>query len=115
VPAARAAIVIHRPFPEQITAQRLEPGVFEIVGRSAERAIGLSDLTDDQDTRRGARTAAPPRRRPGSPRVPVAHDGDEVRIGELSFTWYRYGPDSSLEPGAPQDEGARPRRGKGSK
>jgi GTP-binding protein len=114
VPAARAAIVIHRPFPEQITAQRLEPGVFEIVGRSAERAIGLSDLTDDQalDVVLGRL------RRLGVDRVLAragAHDGDEVRIGELSFTWYRYGPDSSLEPGAPQDEGARPRRGKGSK
>jgi GTP-binding protein len=114
VPSARPAIVIHRPFPEQITAHRLEPGVFEIVGRSAERAIGLSDLTDDQalDVVLGRL------RRLGVDRVLAragAHDGDEVRIGELSFTWYRYGPDSSLEPGAPQDEGARPRRGKGSK
>jgi len=114
VPSARAAIVIHRPFPEQITAHRIEPGVFEVVGRSAERAIGLSDLTDDQalDVVLGRL------RRLGVDRVLAragAHDGDEVRIGELSFTWYRYGPDSSLEPGAPHDEGARPRRGKGSK
>ena len=47
-PPARPAIVIHRPFPEQISAQRRSPGVFEVVGRAAERAVGLSDLTDDQ-------------------------------------------------------------------
>jgi GTP-binding protein len=108
--AVRPAIVIHRPFPEQISAQRLEPGVFEVVGRAAERAVGLSDLTDDQ----ALDVVLARLRRLGVDRVLArsgAHDGDEVRIGELSFTWYRYGPESSLEPGAPpvQDD-ARPRR-----
>jgi GTPase len=102
-PAATPAIVIHRPFPEQIVAERLEPGVFEIVGRAAERAVGLSDLTDDQAldvvlARLG---------RLGVDRVLAragARDGDEVRVGELTFNWYRYGPESSLEPGAPAPE-----------
>jgi len=108
VPAARPAIVIHRPFPEQIAAQRLSPGVFEVIGRAAERAVGLSDLTDDQ----ALDVVLARLRRLGVDRVLAragARDGDEVRIGELGFTWYRYGPDSSLSPGGPPVE-AGPRR-----
>jgi GTP-binding protein len=109
VPVARPAIVIHRPFPEQIVAERLEPGVFEIVGRAAERAVGLSDLTDTQ----ALDVVLERLRRLGVDRVLAragARDGDEVRVGELSFTWYRYGTDSSLEPGTPEpDEGPRRR------
>ena len=110
-PPARPAIVIHRPFPEQISAQRLEPGVFEIVGRAAERAVGLSDLTDDQ----ALDVVLARLRRLNVDRVLAragGRDGDEVRIGELSFTWYRYGPDSSLEPGGPPAGEAPRRRGK---
>jgi len=107
-PAARPAIVTQRPFPEQISAQRRSPGVFEVVGRAAERAVGLSDLTDDQ----ALDVVLARLRRLGVDRVLAragARDGDEVRIGDLEFTWYRYGPDSSLEPGGPpvQDD---PRR-----
>jgi len=110
VPAARPAIVIHRPFPEQISAKRLGAGIFEVVGRAAERAVGLSDLNDDQAldvvlARLG---------RLGVDRVLAragARDGDEVRVGGLSFTWYRYGTDSSLEPGGPPaDQPPRRRR-----
>jgi GTP-binding protein len=110
VPAAAVApIVIHRPFPEQISAERIAQGVFEVVGRAAERAAGLSDLTDDQalDVVLGRL------RRLGVDRVLAragARDGDEVRVGELSFTWYRYGPDSSLEPGGPPAADSPPRR-----
>ncbi len=107
-PAARPAIVIHRPFPEQISAQRRSPGVFEVVGRAAERAVGLSDLTDDQ----ALDVVLARLRRLGVDRALAragARDGDEVRIGDLSFTWYRYGPDSSLAPGGPPVEGG-PRR-----
>ena len=113
-PPARPAIVIHRPFPEQISAQRLEPGVFEVVGRAAERAVGLSDLTDDQ----ALDVVLARLRRLGVDRVLAragARDGDEVRIGELSFTWYRYGPDGSLEPGGPAEQGPSWRRPKGAR
>jgi GTPase len=97
VEPTRPAIVIHRPVGEQVNAERLGPGVFEIVGRAAERAVALSDLTDDQalDVVLGRL------RRLGVDRVLAragARDGDEVRVGELSFTWYRYGPDNSLDP-----------------
>jgi GTP-binding protein len=113
-PAVRQEIVIHRPFPEQISAQRVEPGVFEIVGRAAERAVGLSDLTDDQ----ALDVVLARLRRLGVDRVLAragGRDGDEVRIGDLSFTWYRYGPDSSLEPGGPPAADSRPRRGRGAR
>jgi GTP-binding protein len=97
VEPSRPAIVIHRPLGEQVTAERLGPGIFEIVGRAAERAVALSDLNDDQalDVVLGRL------RRLGVDRVLArggARDGDEVRVGELSFTWYRYGPDNSLDP-----------------
>jgi GTP-binding protein len=113
-PAVRQEIVIHRPFPEQISAQRVEPGVFEIVGRAAERAVGLSDLTDDQ----ALDVVLARLHRLGVDRVLAragGRDGDEVRIGDLSFTWYRHGPDSSLEPGGPPAADSRPRRGRGAR
>ncbi len=100
VETAAPEIVIHRPLGEQITATRLEPGVFEIVGRAAERAVALSDLTDDQ----AMDVALGRLKRLGVDRVlsrAGARDGDEVRIGGLSFTWYRDGPDGLLEPEAP--------------
>jgi GTPase len=97
VEGARPAVVIHRPLGEQIAAERVAQGSFEIVGRAAERAVALSDLNDDQamDVILGRL------RRLGVDRVLAragARDGDEVRIGELSFTWYRDGPDGALEP-----------------
>ncbi len=97
IEAAAPAVVIHRPLGEQIAAERVVPGVFEIVGRAAERAVALSDLTDEQamDVVLGRL------RRLGVDRVLAragARDGDEVRIGELAFTWYRDGPDGLLEP-----------------
>ena len=67
------------------------PGVWEIAGRAAERAVSFSDLTDD-----GALDEAVRRlRRLGVDRSLAragAHDGDEVHVGEVSFTWYRDGP-----------------------
>jgi len=110
---ARPAVVVHRPFGEQVEAVRLGPGVFELVGRSAERAVALSDLTDDQalDVVLGRL------RRLGVDRVLAragARDGDEVRVGELSFTWYREGPDGALDPAAQgTDTPGRRRRGPG--
>src|SRR6202034_2462222 len=111
VEPSRPAVVIHRPFGEQVTAARVEPGVFEIVGQPAERAVALSDLNDDQalDVVLGRL------RRLGVDRVLAragARDGDEVRVAELSFTWYRYGPDASLEPAAASQDETRRRRPK---
>jgi GTP-binding protein len=107
---ARPAIVIHRPLGDQILAERVQPGVFELVGRAAERAVALSDLNDDQalDVVLGRL------RRLGVDRLLAragARDGDEVRVGELSFTWYRYGPDTALDPVEQVTPRGRRRRG----
>jgi GTPase len=95
VAAARAddavpttSVVIHRPLPEGIGVDRLGPGQWEITGRAAVRAVALSDLNDP-----GALEEALGRlRRLGVDRAldrAGAADGDEVEVGELSFTWYR--------------------------
>ncbi|MGH9089540.1 MAG: GTPase ObgE [Acidimicrobiales bacterium] len=83
-----AAPVVHRPAPEGLRVERAGPGEWAVVGRAAERAVSLSDLTDA-----GAMAEAVRRlRRLGIDRSLAragAHDGDEVRVGGVSFTWYR--------------------------
>ncbi len=86
--AAAGEVVVHRPAPEGIGVARLPGGAWELTGRAAERAVGFSDLTDE-----GAMDEAVRRlRRLGVDRVLAragAHDGDEVRVGEVAFSWYR--------------------------
>jgi GTP-binding protein len=88
-------VVIHRPAPEGVGVERRERGVFEITGDAAERAVRFSDLTDD-----GALLEAMNRlRRLGVDRALAragAHDGDEVWVGPVSFTWFRDGQDGVL-------------------
>lgn len=78
--------VVHRPAPEGVLVERVEPGVFEVVGRQARRAVALSDLTDplalDEVWRR--------LRRLGVHRALVragAGAGDTVIIGEFEFEY----------------------------
>jgi GTP-binding protein len=97
LPAAETAIVIHRPMPEGFAVERLEPGEFRVVGRVAERAVALNDLTTDE----AADYVQGRLRRIGVDRALAragAHDGDVVHIGELSFTWYRDQPEFTGEP-----------------
>jgi GTP-binding protein len=91
----RPAVVVHRPVPKEIEVHRRSPGVFEVVGAAVERAMALSDLTDDHaiDVVQGRL------RRLGVDRALAragAKDGDEVWVGELSFSWYRDGSDAAL-------------------
>jgi len=85
---AAGAPVVHRPAPEGITVERRAPGAWAVVGRAAERAVGLSDLGDE-----GAMDEALRRlRRLGVDRALAragAHDGDAVEVGNVEFTWYR--------------------------
>jgi GTP-binding protein len=105
---AGGEIVIHRPAPEGVTVVRLDARVWRLEGRAAERAVAFSDLTDD-----GALDESVARlRRLGADRAlsrAGAHDGDEVHVGEISFTWYRDGADGILEPES-EEPGGRPRR-----
>ena len=90
VPGA-GAVVEHRPAPEGLGVERTGPNAWRLFGREAQRAVNLSDLTDD-----GALAEAVRRlRRLGTDRALAragAHDGDEVTVGMLSFTWFRDQP-----------------------
>ncbi len=109
VTATRTVPVVHRPLPDGVEVRRRGPGVLELVGPAAERAVALSDLTDDQalDVVLGRL------RRLGVERLLVragARDGDEVLVGGLSFTWFKDGSEAALAVGA--EEAGRRRRGR---
>ena len=96
-PEEESTIVIHRPLPEGFAVERLAPGQFRVVGRVAERAVALNDLTTDE----AADYVQGRLRRIGVDRALAragAHDGDEVHIGELSFVWYRDQPEFTGPP-----------------
>ena len=79
-------VVVHRPVPEGVDVRRDADGAWVVLGRAAARAVALSDLTDA-----GAQAEAVRRlRRLGVDRALAragARDGDEVRVGDMSFTW----------------------------
>jgi GTP-binding protein len=79
-------VVVHRPVPEGVDVQRAGAGAWLVVGRAAERAVALSDLTDA-----GAQAEAVRRlRRLGVDRALAragARDGDEITVGAMTFTW----------------------------
>ena len=86
--AAPDAYAVHTPEPEGVRVER-EGGGFVVLGREAERAVALSDLTNA-----GALAYAHDRlRRLGVLRALAragAQPGDPVRIGRLAF---EYEPD----------------------
>ena len=83
------APVVHRPLPHvgEVTVTRGGDGAWTVRGRAAARAVALSDLTDP-----GALAYVQDRLRSlGVERVLAragATDGDEVRVGDFSFTYY---------------------------
>ena len=96
-PEEETAIVIHRPLPEGFAVERLVSGEFRVVGRVAERAVALNDLTTDE----AADYVQGRLRRIGVDRALAragARDGDVVHIGELSFVWYRDQPEFTGQP-----------------
>ena len=82
------APVVHRPLPpaQEVTVRRLDARIWAVEGRAARRAVALSDLTDP-----GAVAYVQDRLRSlGVERVLAragAAYGDEVRIGDFSFTY----------------------------
>jgi len=85
--AAPLGQTVLRPRPRiEATAQRVAPGVFELLGRDALRAVRLSDLGDEGaqrlvQERLGALGLLRTLRRLG------ARPGDLVRAGDLEFTY----------------------------
>jgi GTP-binding protein len=84
------AFVVHRPVPEGIRVERDDDGSLRVVGRPAERAVALSDLTnpDALDFARGRL------RKLGVDAALAragAQDGDLVHIGGHTFTYERDG------------------------
>lgn len=97
-PATDEGIVIHRPLPDGFTVERIGDGEFAVVGKVAERAVALNDLTTDE----AAAFVQERLHRLGVDRALAragARDGDTVHIAELSFTWYRDQPEFVGEPG----------------
>ncbi|HEY6623463.1 MAG TPA: GTPase ObgE [Acidimicrobiales bacterium] len=92
VPEGDGTIVIHRPLPAGIVVDKVGDGVFEVIGKGAERAVSLNDVTTDE----AAAYIQDRLRRLGVDRLlgrAGAKDGDLVHIGGLSFTWYRDQPE----------------------
>jgi GTP-binding protein len=97
-PEDEGTIVIHRPLPEGFSVERTGEGEFTVVGRVAERAVALNDVTTDE----GADYVQGRLRRIGVDRALAragARDGDLVHIGELSFIWYRDQPEFTGDSG----------------
>jgi GTP-binding protein len=92
VPEGDGTIVIHRPLPAGIIVDKVEDGVFAVIGKGAERAVSLNDVTTDE----AAAYIQDRLRRLGVDRLLAragAKDGDLVHIGGLSFIWYRDQPE----------------------
>ena len=102
-----ATVGIHRPLPEGIEVVREADGSFVVLGRSALRAVALSDLTDDQ----AVAYVQERLRRLGVERALVragARDGDVVHLGKLTFT---YQSDAGGLDAAAASVGGKARRG----
>ncbi len=102
---ARDAFVVHRPEPEGVRVERGDDGAYVVRGTPAERAVAVSDLSSaealafvhERLERAGVDRALA---RAG------AREGDEVRIGAMSFE-YRAGGGLDAEPGRRRTSAAR--------
>ncbi len=107
----RGEIVVHRPLPEELVVARVGAHAWSISGREALRAVNFSDLTDDAALGEAVRRL----RRLGADRALAragAHDGDEVTVGQVAFTWFKDQPVELPERGRPRGAQS-PRRSRG--
>ena len=78
--------VVHRPVPEGVRVERDDSGAFVVLGRQAERAVALSDLTDPD-----AQAVVWERLRKLGVGRALARagcgDGDTVVIGDMAFDY----------------------------
>lgn len=107
----RAPVVVHRPEPEGVEVTVVAPHHFVVGGRSASRAVALSDLTGD-----AALAVVQGRlRRLGVERALVragVQDGDLVEVGALSFTYQRDEVVTDVDGPGTHRRTARSRRGR---
>jgi len=90
------AFVLHRPEPDGIRVERVDDGAFVVVGREAERAVAVNDLTDLQ----AAAWVADRLRRLGVDRALARagiQPGDLVRVGTASFDFHEEGFRANIE------------------
>ena len=83
----RDGFVVHRPVPEGFRIERDDGGAFRVVGRQAERAVALSDLTNAE----AADYARQRLKRLGVEKALAragVRDGDTVRIGGFEFEYF---------------------------
>jgi GTP-binding protein len=103
-----STIRVHRPAKEAVVVERGDDGSYIVIGRAAERAVRLSDLTDD-----GALDEAVRRlEKLGVDRLlsrAGVKEGDRVVVGELEFSWWR---DQAAEGISPNELPRRPKRAK---
>ncbi len=81
-----SGFVIHRPLPEGITVERDDAGGYRVLGRAAERAVALSDVTNADALAYAQHRLA----KLGVNRALAragAQDGDTVHIGAFSFDY----------------------------
>jgi len=80
------AFVVYRPVPEGIRIEREDDGAYRVVGRQAERAVALSDLTNlealDYAHLRLKKLGVDQALAKAG-----AHQGDTVRIGGHTFEY----------------------------
>ena len=82
------SIVVHKPLPEEIFVEHSPSGEWVVDGRPALRAVRFQDLTDDEALAEIVRRL----RALGVDRMLTragVRDGDVVRVGPLSFEWWR--------------------------
>ena len=82
----RDGYLVHRPVPEGFRIERDDDGTFRVLGRQAERAVALSDLTNPD----AADYARQRLKRLGVEKALAragVHDGDTVRIASFEFEY----------------------------
>ncbi len=107
--AASPAPVLHRPAAEIAVSVRREPAGWVLEGRAAERAVRFNDLTGSGALEESVRRL----RALGVDRLlsrAGARDGDVVRVGPVSFEWYRDAAGTGIDVEEPHRATQRERR-----